>query len=137
MIEMTSYSIPAYCDGQLVTLQQVLGLVDSQILRWQLTELEGITAPGCGLDSVELESAARSTPGGLPFSNQALAALADQLLQVINCELFGYRVQGADRTEAAVVVIRAMDSSEWSIVVDASSIAVNDSSPLLQFSGGE
>lgn len=136
MTERTSYSIPAYCKGQLVTLQQVLGLMDSRLLRWQLTELEAVALPDSVVHVVEMERAVRSADGGLRFSNQALAALGDQLQQVINCEVLGYRVEGGGAPEA-LVAIRAMDSTEWSIVVDESSISVDHSAQVLQCLGGE
>jgi len=130
LADKSTYAIPMHREGRVVDLLQILRLVNGQLLTWRLTEIEAIVVPGSALDIVELEREALSSPDGISFSNRALTALADQLLQVINCDLSGYLL-GDNRKQAPVVLIRALDSTEWSVAVDQLSIAVDHNSPLL------
>lgn len=116
MTRMTTYRIPMHREGHLVTLEEVLKLVDGAGLTWRLTHFDAIGKTGCDVDWSLLERETTRQPGGMAFTDVGLRDLAAQLYQVIDCDILGYpEGQPADVKGSAALSIVAFDSGEWTV----------------------
>jgi hypothetical protein len=118
MTERFSYRIPMHHEGHLVTLGEILDVIDGKGLEWRLTDFEAIAVPDFGLDILSIERAVSGTRGGLIFSFNALLEFAQGLDQVINCEILGYATDVPRIPGEAVVIVQALDSTEWILKAD-------------------
>ncbi len=111
--------------GGLVRLEHVLDLIESSITEWRLVLFAGIARKESDLDVLALENDVRDSRNGLSFTPRSLALLAKEIDQIVDCELRGYaskEVQGAGAEP--VVIVRAFDSSEWTVEADESKIRI-------------
>ena len=121
-----------YLEGRLVTLDEILHVIDGQEVDWRLIDFEAIALPDSGLDVLSLERAVFGSGEGLLFTYDALLELAQGLDQVINCEILGF-VRGApEMAGEAVVILQALDSTEWVLAVDEPQARLDLDSPLLR-----
>lgn len=121
MKNISLHRIPIHKNGHVTSLSEILHHINDTNISWRMTELQAISTPSSDLNMLNLESEIRNSPKGFPFTNKALIALAEILDQVIDCEIIGFTVSPEDSpTEEAVIIIRALDSTEWEIAVDES-----------------
>lgn len=86
---------------------------------WHLIYIHATSKPDAGLNMLQLEDEANAAPTGKVYSDSGLRILADGFYQVIECEIRGV-AQGRqlDLENASIVVIEALDSTEWVIRAD-------------------
>lgn len=119
MSNVRKYRIPMFRDGQLVTLNDILRLVNGSGLKWHLMDIEAISRRDAGLDVLELEREVNASSDGRAFTDLELRALSRKLDQVIECRIVGMNQEhGPDNGRVPVVVISAFDSTEWILSVD-------------------
>lgn len=114
---------PMHRAGHVIGLSDVIDLLEAPPLRWVVAEIEAISEPRSSVDVLELERRVRESSGGVELADDALRDLASSLAQVLDCEVHGFLVtsSGAGAREGAapaVVVLQAVDSTEWVITLD-------------------
>ena len=114
-----NYRIPMHRGGRLVTLDDILQVVNGTRVVWHLMDIEAISMRDSGLDVLQLEREVQHAPGGKVFTDRDLRASARQLDQVIKCKILGV-IEGLsfDVGSAVVVEILALDSTEWVLWTD-------------------
>jgi hypothetical protein len=123
--------VPMHRAGRVIGLGDVVDLIEAPALRWVITEIEAIAEPRSSLNLLELEHRVRESEGGLGFTHASLLELAMNLAQVIECEIHGYRADPSHSFDV-VVVLRALDSTEWVISLNETVVRLGPDHPLLR-----
>lgn len=121
MKRTSTYRIPIHQDGHVTSFSEILRHVNGAEIFWRMTDLQAISIPSPNLNILDLESQVHDSPEGLIFTHEALVELSQALDQVIDCEILGFtRDPQTSSPGKVVIIIRALDSTEWEVVVDKS-----------------
>jgi len=107
-------------DGPSVKLGDLLdGVSPAGDLRWSIMELWAV-ARDDGTDVLAMEQQAADSPTGLELSTEELRGIADQLLQLVDGIVVGYRGYPPTRSDpdlraSSEIVIEAIDSTLWRV----------------------
>ena len=123
--------VPMHQAGLVVGLADVIDLIEAPALRWAIIEIEAIAEARSSVDVLELERRVRESEGGVGFTHGSLLDLATNLTQVIECEIHGFLANPSEAVEA-VVVVRALDSTEWVLSLNETVIRLRPAHPLLR-----
>lgn len=118
-----TYSIPMHHGSHLVTLEEILALIDGTGLEWHLSFLDATSRPDSQLNVVQLGHEVRSRPGGYVYSDVEIRALARELDQVIDCDIFAFTPGDPFGDESkARLAVEAFDSTSWNLEFEAAEI---------------
>ncbi|WP_157498199.1 hypothetical protein [Leifsonia sp. Leaf336] len=126
MSDLVNATFSMFRGDDLITLSDILGSIKPKSkLEWVVKILDVTTESTSSLDVLELESRIAASAGkGIRLTDEELATLAEEIHQVIDCDLAGFMPDAPATQGQPAVVIEAFDSSQWTISVDTDRVAM-------------
>lgn len=120
---MKDLEFPMFKNGEIISLSKVLEAIPENRWTWSMLDFYGIGVAPENLEMADFESLTRSLPKGYILSWKKLRELSESLEQIYDCLIVATPGESDlienelnnDNFQRCVVVIKALDSTVWSV----------------------